>query len=164
SDGVVATDDTGFIRFLSPVAEKLTGWSSREAFGRPVEQVYRLSDIDGHPIGDCQLRKVIRSGLPAMRATFLLHAKAGERAHIEDAAAPITNADGMLIGAVSIFTDISARREIERERLRFKQELERSNEELSSLSHTLAHDLAAPARTMSTLSRLLEERAQGQLD
>ena len=41
-DAVIATDVQGIVNFLNPVAERLTGWSSEEAAGQPVEQVFHI--------------------------------------------------------------------------------------------------------------------------
>jgi len=40
-DGVVSTDEQNRVVFINPVAEKLTGWASAEALGRPVEMIFR---------------------------------------------------------------------------------------------------------------------------
>jgi CHASE3 domain sensor protein len=39
-DAVIATDSGGKITFLNRVAESLTGWTSQQAVGRPLQQVF----------------------------------------------------------------------------------------------------------------------------
>jgi PAS domain S-box-containing protein len=43
-EGVILFDGVGRITFLSQGAEVLTGWSSAEAVGQPVERLFQLSD------------------------------------------------------------------------------------------------------------------------
>jgi DNA-binding response OmpR family regulator len=43
-DAVICTDITGNINFLNLVAEKMTGWTRREAAGRPMAEVFRILD------------------------------------------------------------------------------------------------------------------------
>jgi PAS domain S-box-containing protein len=42
SDAVIATDSTGAVRFLNPAAERLTGWTTIDAQGRPADVVLQL--------------------------------------------------------------------------------------------------------------------------
>ena len=46
-DGVLATDDQGRVKYLNPVAEKLTGWERAEALGRPLPEIFRLTEPAG---------------------------------------------------------------------------------------------------------------------
>ena len=41
-DGVLATDGRGCVKYMNPVAEKLTGWTREEALGRPLSEIFRL--------------------------------------------------------------------------------------------------------------------------
>lgn len=43
-EGVVATDRTGGVTFMNPVAEKLTGWSQKESIGRPLTSILHAVD------------------------------------------------------------------------------------------------------------------------
>ncbi|MFW5808434.1 MAG: ABC transporter substrate binding protein, partial [Spirochaetota bacterium] len=45
-DGVIATDLSGRIVRMNPVAEKLTGWKISDAVGKDLNDVFRISDID----------------------------------------------------------------------------------------------------------------------
>ena len=43
-DAVIATDASGRVTFLNPVAVTLTGWQIKEAIGQPVQSVFRIVD------------------------------------------------------------------------------------------------------------------------
>ncbi|HXK19451.1 MAG TPA: PAS domain S-box protein, partial [Polyangiaceae bacterium] len=45
-DGVIATDVTGVIKRMNPVAEHLTGWTEEAAFERPIADVFAIIDQD----------------------------------------------------------------------------------------------------------------------
>jgi PAS domain S-box-containing protein len=153
SDGVIATDRDGRVKYLNPVAEELTGRALADALGRQIEEVYRLRTEDGLPLEQCQLRRVLATNRPVTRQRFLL----GNTGNlmVEDSAAPIHNAQGELSGAVTVIVDITDRQKIERERARLFADLERSNVELARFSHTVAHDLRTPVRTVKLFSELL---------
>src|SRR6185295_19439700 len=46
ADGVIAIDADGAVGRMNPIAEKLTGWLSGDARGKPVNQVLHLVDAD----------------------------------------------------------------------------------------------------------------------
>jgi PAS domain S-box-containing protein len=41
-DAVITTEGEGRVTFLNPVAESLTGWTSEEAVGQPIDSVFRI--------------------------------------------------------------------------------------------------------------------------
>ncbi len=49
-DGVAAVDDQGLITFINPVAEILTGWRAEEAMGKPLHQVFSISEAKAREI------------------------------------------------------------------------------------------------------------------
>ena len=61
-DAVVATDETGRVTFMNPTAEKLTGWTQAEAWGLPLDAVFRISNEEtGEPV-ESPVEKVLRDG------------------------------------------------------------------------------------------------------
>jgi len=114
SDGVIATDIDGRVKFLNPVAENLTGWTLPEALGRPIEEVYSLRREGGAPLEQCQLRRVLASNRAIGRERFLLTTRTNSTILVEDSAAPIHDAQGQLSGAVTVITDLRGAR-IQRE-------------------------------------------------
>jgi PAS domain S-box-containing protein len=116
ADGVIATDAEGRIKFLNPPAEKLTGWSSQDAGGFTVEQIFSVADDkSGKPA-----RNLLRSALAESQTLnrekgVALVRRDGRSVPIADSAAPIRNREGQLVGAVLIFRDITERRRSERD-------------------------------------------------
>src|SRR5256885_4735839 len=45
-DGVITADVNGNVTMLNPVAERLTGWTSVEAKGRPLAEVFHIINED----------------------------------------------------------------------------------------------------------------------
>jgi PAS domain S-box-containing protein len=109
-DGVIATDNAGRVQLVNDVAERLTGWTQAEAHGKPLAEVFR-------PEGR-RLRS--RDG--------------GERT-VSDAASPIRDGAGRVIGSVVVFRDVT-------EQERMEAEMQRSNtlDALGLLAGGIAHD------------------------
>ncbi len=133
-DAVISTDAAGRITFLNPVAEALTGWSSREARDLPVGEVFRI--INEHHRGpvDSPVDRAIREGRVVELANHtLLIRKDGTEVHIEDSAAPIRDEQGGLSGAVLVFRDVTEKKRAEDERERLLRELQASSNRLHGL-------------------------------
>ncbi len=57
-DGVAAVDDQGLITFINPVAEILTGWQAKDAIGKPLYQIFSISEAKAREIIDAALNNV----------------------------------------------------------------------------------------------------------
>jgi PAS domain S-box-containing protein len=113
-DGVIAADAEGRVTFLNPVAESLTGWTSREAIGQPLDQVFRIVNEDTRAPAENPALRAIREGRVFGLANHtLLIAKDGRELSIDDSGAPIRTDAGELLGAVLVFRDVTEQRHIE---------------------------------------------------
>ncbi|HEU0187053.1 MAG TPA: EAL domain-containing protein [Gallionellaceae bacterium] len=110
-DAVITTDGNARVEYLNPVAEQITGWKTQQAHGMPLSEVCVL--IDGvtrmpepNPVERC-LREQQVVGLAS---NVHLLARDGKEYIIEDSAAPIRDREGVIVGAVMVFYDVTQMR------------------------------------------------------
>ena len=116
ADGVIRTDAEGAIDFLNPVAERMTGRTLAEAYGRPLSAVYRVVDEATRTPSFDPVEQCIREQRPiAVPGNRVLMSADGVELTITDSAVPIRDRDGEIVGAVLVFKDLSQVREMEEE-------------------------------------------------
>ncbi len=114
-DGVIATDAEGRITQLNPVAESLTGWTTAEALGQPLDTVFHIVNEDTRQPVENPVTKALAEGVIIGLANHtILIAKDGTEWFIDDSAAPIRSKDGEIVGGVLIFRDVTERRRQEK--------------------------------------------------
>ncbi len=107
-DAVITTDIDARIESLNPVAEEMTGWKNAEARGRKLDEVLHIvnglsREPEPNPVETC-LRDRCVVGLGTN--TVLVRCDGAEFV-IEDSAAPIIDRNGIVVGAVMVFYDVS---------------------------------------------------------
>ena len=86
-DAVITTDTRGRVREINPVAEQLTGWSTAEAQGRDLSEVFRLiSELDRMPVSDPVARVLGWGQMAWVEDSALLVSRDGREFSIADAA------------------------------------------------------------------------------
>jgi len=112
-DAVLTTDMKGNISYLNVVAEKMTGWSREEAAGRPLAEVFHILDgTTRQPSRSPTELALAENKTVGMAAGVVLVRRDGSELGIEDSAAPIHDRGGKVIGAVLVFHDVTASREV----------------------------------------------------
>lgn len=154
-DGVIVTDAQGRVRFMNPVAERLTGW--QEGWdGLPVADVFRVQEEEsGRPRRDPVARVLKEKRAVSFEAATDLVARDGSVLPIDDSAAPIVDADGALAGVVLVFRDVAARRRAERAARERKEALEEEERRKDELLAVLAHELRNPLGALRNASEVL---------
>ncbi|AXK72869.1 EAL domain-containing protein [Lysobacter sp. TY2-98] len=93
-DAVVTYDTARTVTSLNPIAEAMTGLIRERAIGLSMDEVIRLHHTEGRP-GDSR------------EGAALLKRHDGQELHVEYAHSPISDADGRVIGGVTVLRDVS---------------------------------------------------------
>lgn len=139
-DGVIATDRRGSVRFLNPVAEILTGWSQKEAKGRPLSEVFHGVDAEtGERVqvpSPSTLTEVV-----TLVDTCLI-SKIGHQITVDDSLAPVQIESGRIYGSILVFRDATKRKQSEAALLESqRQRLQAQRmESVGRLAGGVAHD------------------------
>lgn len=112
-DAVITTDNLAKITYLNPVAEALSGWSSSEAWGLPLPEVFNIFTEATRERAEDPVAKCLSSGeVRRLAGDTLLIRRDGKELPIDDTAAPIFNAAREMVGAVLIFRDVTDKRQL----------------------------------------------------
>ena len=116
-DGVITADLHGRVTFMNPVAESLTGWTTGEAEGQPLEQVFRIVNEDTRAeVQNPALRAMQEGVIVGLENHTLLLTKDGREIGIDDSGAPIRTETGECLGAILVFRDVTERRQADEAR------------------------------------------------
>ncbi len=111
-DGVISLDKNRNILFLNQAAERFTGWSNEEAYGKPIYTVFNVINQYTKEISEDIVERVISTkDIHRLAKDTILIAKNGTERYIEDCAAPILDKNNLVEGVVIIFRDNTESRE-----------------------------------------------------
>lgn len=142
-DGVIATDEHGRVRFMNPVAERLTECAEVDSLGKDLRDVFHIMDeVTRKPVPN-PVYLVLMTGSPTTlpKGTVLI-GKAGTELPIDDIAAPIRDENNRLKGAVLAFRSIAEHSRME-EQLRYAQKMEGIGQLAGGIVHDFNNILAA---------------------
>lgn len=147
-EAVISTDDKMQVIFMNPVAEKMSGWAQKEAVGRPLSDVLRITQgqegaaIEGRLLHQLPAQKTT----PAFNEDPVLHHRSNGQFDIYYSIAPLKTLAGEDIGAVMVIQDVSESRKL-----------------LKNLSYSASHDMLTRLPNRASfehqLKRLLKDAA-----
>jgi diguanylate cyclase (GGDEF)-like protein/PAS domain S-box-containing protein len=115
-DGVYFVDAQRMITYWNRGAEELTGYAANEAVGKFCFDNF-LNHVDDQGcnlcVGGCPLSATLADGKKREAEIYLQH-KGGYRVPVSVRVSPIIDSQGAVVGAVEIFTDVSAKKRLER--------------------------------------------------
>ncbi len=159
-DAVIATDRSGGVTSLNPVAEKLTGWTVDEAIGKPLEDIFNIVNAHSRHTVENPVRRVMREGeIVGLANHTVLISRNGEERQIADSGAPIRDASDKIVGVVLVFRDVTEEYQIQ-EQLRQAQKMD----SIGQLAGGVAHDFNNMLGGILGAAELLELRLGSQTD
>ncbi len=149
-EGLAIYDSQARIVRMNGVAEDMLGLSARERAMPLAQQMARLraetAERKTLPVEEMPPARALR-GETVQNAVMVLHRPDGRTLWMLVSAAPIRTPDGVLLGAVAAFRDVTTQHELEEQR----QDI------LRAISHDLRSPLSAILGQAQLLTRLLEK-------
>ncbi|MEI8215996.1 MAG: diguanylate cyclase [Eubacteriales bacterium] len=106
NEGIIVTDIYGKITLMNPVAEKYTGWTNEEAYGKEFSDVYDNVNLQTKERGMNPVKLVIETGNSGESPENMgLIAKDGSEIYISGRSSKITTEAGEIAGVVISFQD-----------------------------------------------------------
>lgn len=163
-DAVIATDGTGSVTRINPVAEALTGWPLNEARGRPLSEIFHIINEETRKEAENPVEKVLREGkVMGLANHTVLVSRDGTERPIGDSAAPIIDRHGgEILGIVLVFRDLSREKQAQqalREREEIKMSLEQKELLLKEVHHRIKNNLQVVSSLLDMKSMRTEDRA-----
>lgn len=177
-DGVVVANPCGEFLLFNPAAEAIMGigfthgdpclWT--EKYG-----LYLPDQITPYPAIEVPLVKAMHGQSSDGVEMFVRNPQRPHGVWLSITARPLVDKTGAILGAVTVFSDVTARKRAEQEVRSLNAELEQrvidrtlkletANKELEAFGYSVSHDLRAPLRSIEGYSRLLHEDYAAKLD
>jgi PAS domain S-box-containing protein len=137
-DAVIATDTSDKITFMNTVAEQLTEWTLNEAWGKPVQEIFRaINEFTRRNVEDSVTRVIEKGMIDGLTNHTILVRKNGTEVAIDHNEAPIRDKDGKTTGVVLVFRDITERKKLEKEAHRLLGAVQQERDKISSLLNSI---------------------------
>lgn len=159
NDAIYAMNPEGNITSWNPGAERLYGYSEREAIGSDINFIIT-------PEKKAELEYLLKKVANGERIESFETKRIKKDKSIIDVSltiSPIEDESGFIIGASTIARDITFKKQVEEELRRYAEELAMSNEELYVFSYAASHDLQEPLRSIQQFIETLNKKYKRRL-
>ena len=137
-EGLYELDSEGVCVFMNPIAERMLGYDSGELTGVRLHSVthHTRSDGSAYPQEECRICQSLKKNIVHHVEDEVFWRKDGSSFPVEYTSTPIQEENSIPIGAVVVFSDITARKEGE-------QMIRRSNRLLNAISRAQSRFISA---------------------
>lgn len=113
-EGIYGVDNKGNATFVNKAAEHITGWTKEDLIGKKIHDVmhYNYPNGEHYHAHNCPIYAAFNDGEVHSVDNEVFWSKSGIPIDVEYTSTPLTE-NGMLVGAVVIFRDISERKKIQ---------------------------------------------------
>ena len=115
SNAVIATNKNGFISFMNPAAETLTGWNLEDSLGEYITTVLNIDFEETNKHIDNPLNKLLSANsFSKTMCDLIIISKNGDKHNVESSISPIKNDLGTINGMVIVCHEITERKRREK--------------------------------------------------
>lgn len=141
-DGIYGVDSNGHTTFVNDAAESILGWKREELIGAKIHDIIHHSHESGecYLAGDCPIYAAFHDGAVHFVDDEVFWSKSGKPISVEYTSTPVTD-EGVLVGAVVIFRDVTNRKKTESKLLEALAEVEQLKERLESENAYLIEEI-----------------------
>jgi PAS domain S-box-containing protein len=124
-EGIYGLDPDGKGTFVNPAAIAMTGWTEADVIGQPLHQQHHHSRANGdaYPRVECPIYAALKDGKVHHETNEVFWHKNGSCFPVHYTSTPILE-DGMIVGAVVVFQDVSKLKQAEAELVHSQQQYE----------------------------------------
>lgn len=161
NEGVMIVDHRDRIKFVNQSFCQMTGYASYELLGKNAsDKLLQHQYYKDYVAEAIERRKKMKSD----RYEIKLRKKNGEFISCEISGSPYLDKQGNIIGSLGIISDITFRKDTEKELKKYYSQISHKNKVLEQFVYIASHDLQEPLRTVSGFVELLEKKYSDTLD
>ncbi len=137
-EGIYVVDTELNTTFMNPAAARMLGWKTEELVGRPLHAIMHHTRPDGrpYPSTECPTYRALKGGVQIQVDDEVFWRKDGSSFEVEFTTTPLWE-DDAIAGAVVVFTDITSRKQAEREAQKNYAEMKALNRKLEDAQNQL---------------------------
>jgi two-component system sensor histidine kinase/response regulator len=155
AEGIFGVDTEGNISFINPPACRMLGFTTEELIGKNPHLTFHHHHPDGSVFSmeECPMYASYKQGIASRTDDEFLWRKDGAGLPVEYGAVPMLK-DDAVVGAVISFTDITLRKQQEKEIVSAKEKAEQATQIKSMFLANMSHEIRTPMNAIIGLSHL----------
>lgn len=156
-DAIISKTINGIITSWNPSAIKMFGFTEEEAIGKHISIIIPPDRMDEETV----IIENIRNGKKVDHFETVRISKNGDERNISLTVSPIRNSKGVIIGASKIARDISAKKEVEKQRELYTERLKELNKYKDEFMVMASHELKTPLTVILANLQILQLMMEG---